>query len=321
VTSAGQAKADTNTASTSTAAEAKLEREFERLASIGAEFPIFADSTPMSVHDALEEVAKAYGGINSIVLSENSKLVKLIQAGKLHAVGYALPRPVLMPGQKAPDEGPIALSLSNSGQMVAKSSDILPPAVNSARDLSMALVSTIIPALISQPKAIIQWCALARAALQIEQEISWNAAEIYMAKTLNERVRRLLPFSEICEQALDSARQTGKRQPQTAAGAQGKKPQTPAGLPPRGSQSVGGQERNARQRVNSDGTPRACLDFNSSRGCSYEKCSFAHICANCKEKGHAQQACTAPRRPRFGSSNSVSSAPPTGTAPAAASQQ
>ena len=78
--------------------DSKLEKELERLTAIGGTFPLFADVTPMTVKEALEEVAKAYGAIESTVPLDSSKLVKLIQSGKLHAVGFALPRPVLLPG-------------------------------------------------------------------------------------------------------------------------------------------------------------------------------------------------------------------------------
>jgi hypothetical protein len=292
-------------------ADARFETLFEQLARVGPVFPIFADYSPLSVRQAFDDAALAYGAIDFVTPADDSKLVKLIQAGKLHAVGYAKPRRVTLPGQHAPGDFSAlsALQANAAGELVVKSNDVAPPSLLDCRDLLITLTSTIIPALIMQPKAVMQWCSLARSVAMIDQKFGWTAADTYLHQTLAERVRLSQPFAPICHSAamLLQAGAPPRHSPPPAQPQRQQKQRQPPGSTAPQSPSMGGP---------------ICRDWNrAAAGCARgAACKFAHVCYSCRGP-HMESACPNPRpRPPLGyqasSASSVASsaaAPPPAT--------
>lgn len=55
--------------------------------------------------------------------------------------------------------------------------------------------------------------------------------------------------------------------------------------------SAGGAKGGGPRNNNSGGSSRACLDYNSEKGCSRNVCKFAHKCSKCGG-AHSKTACT-----------------------------
>lgn len=201
--SSGQSKGDTRPAApTGTANDRLCDAELAR----GGDFPLFVGpqaGAPLSASEALERVRAALNGQGYERPSD--KLVELIRAGKLHHVGWAVPRKF--------DVGPGAAGASQlnfvDGQLVVgtEARKALHPACDNSHQFAVAMFTTIIPALIDRPEALMQWVTLGRTALEIEQQQGWQAASIYMAHLLQERVTTHQPFAHVSQQALASVNQ------------------------------------------------------------------------------------------------------------------
>ncbi len=177
-------------ASHSGAHSSALERELDRLRSCittpqlrftgaGALSPI------TNIAKAIAVVRKAHKAAATEFPSE--ALLELVRTGTLRHVGYAIPRP-LQASFKAGANAVATLEMGEHGARMVSSAGTAPPDVASAQQFFLALVSTILPALIDRPAASLQWMALARTALEIESSHGWPAAARYVEQHLNECV-------------------------------------------------------------------------------------------------------------------------------------
>ena len=66
--------------------------------------------------------------------------------------------------------------------------------ITSSQHFTVALVATILPALIQRPRAMMQWLALARTVISIDLAAGWPSARTYMERVLNERIPQGKPF-------------------------------------------------------------------------------------------------------------------------------
>ena len=173
-----------------------LDKEFARLSDLYGDFPLFLDKSSVSVKQAMVEVRQALGASATQLPSEH--LVKLIQAGKLPNVGYALPRALALA-----DEDTNLLGIVD-GQVTASRGKVAPPPVQSAEAFCLALVSTILPSLVEQPKALVQWLSLARTVLAVAKRpgSSWASAMQYCDQLLQERIPQHEPFSQVSSAVL-----------------------------------------------------------------------------------------------------------------------
>lgn len=173
-----------------------LDKEFQRLIDLYGDFPLFLDKSPVSVKQAQVELRLALGASATQLPSDH--LVKLIQAGKLPSVGYALPRALALA-----DEDTNLLGIVD-GQVTASRGKVAPPPVQSAESFCLALVSTILPSLIEQPKALVQWLSLARTVLAVAKRpgSSWASAMQYCDQLLQERIPQHESFSAVSSAVL-----------------------------------------------------------------------------------------------------------------------
>ena len=86
---------------------------------------------------------------------------------------------------KLKGEGNLSL-LDGKIKMVMSQS---PGQAKSAQEFAKSMFSTIIPALMNHPKALAQWCSLARSVLEVEERHkSWEIAQDYLQRALTFKV-------------------------------------------------------------------------------------------------------------------------------------
>lgn len=192
---------------THTAAEAvrpmsRRDREFERLALAEPPFPLFLDRGTFSVQQAIDTLAKAY--MAPAYESPSPALIKLVQSGKLTSLGFASPRTIDEVEAGRGGES-ITTTIGIAGNSTVRASDtIRAPQLRDSRAFFETLVGVVFPALIEQPAALIDWCALAKTVIELDKERGWEAARAYMQRLLSSRVTQRLPCADYDRSAIDS---------------------------------------------------------------------------------------------------------------------
>lgn len=177
-TPAGQSSADTGVPKEE--GLTKRDKELRRKLIEGDAHPLFV-AEAISVEDAFKEVKRAYGAVT--FAKPTPTLVALIQSGKLDECGYAIPLKVK--GKSKEMDKADALIALNAGDQTAKLLDnVSAPDVKDSDQFFRALTQTIIPALITRPRAIMQWMALATSVLQVKHDRGWAVAAEYLRFTL-----------------------------------------------------------------------------------------------------------------------------------------
>jgi hypothetical protein len=257
-----------------------LEKKFKSLIHSNSHrgFPLFEDVSPVSGQSALDTSAKAFA---ATAFDPPSKLLlDLIRAGLLTQVGYAIP---LAAGRDRSSELVIGgftlsetLGIAPQGKMTATQA----PPVSSLHEFCLAMFSTILPALIDRPAAMMEWIALGRSALAMSgpSPAQWPAAASYIDQLLAERVPQRKGFAEPSDAVIRTVKYM-----HNSFGPGG-------GAPLAG--GAGGGDKPAR--------PRTCNGFNSGRDCSSTPCNFPHQCEICASRDHGKAVC--PRRQGGGGS-------------------
>lgn len=226
---------------------------------------------PLPVVEALQESRKAY--LATATRHPSEALISIIREGKLNAPSFAVPKGLTMTGDEEETQG---IELGDGGSVIARSKGVVPPALRSSDDLSMAIMSTIIPALIDRPRAIMQWCVLGRTALRISEKHGWSAAASYVQQVLNERLPQGLPLADISVECLLAVQHEA---PRAAAAAGG-----------------GAAPQRAEPRNNT------CHDWNKGACTRGATCRWPHECPRiargCPKDGHRGMDC--PLQPAAG---------------------
>jgi hypothetical protein len=235
-----------------------LEREFDKLARDGADFPLFTGPSAGATvpHlDALEEVHKALGATG--MHRPNAQLIELIRSGKFTVVGHAVPKQLPEGGGTLTEEV-AGFTFNANGLAVVQTKAGTAPPIGSLATFCSALFSTILPALSDRPAAMVQWISLGRSALDMEAKHGWPAAVRYITQQLNDCVRRRVPFSVPSQAVLDTVRSSlGAPRAQQAGGSA---PQQPGAAPAPFKQKV-------------------CEAWNFKReGCNNATCTEKHTC-------------------------------------------
>jgi len=268
-----------------------LDASLVRVAAYGVAQPRFvgADAAAALTHQqALALSARAWD--TAKFQSPSDSLVALIRAGKLRDVGFALPRlHQTAHGRDEAESGSLSLS-GNSISFVNKAP--VAPVISSSQQLAMALFSSILPALIDRPAALMGWITLGRTALAMESQWGWPAAAQYMQRQLASCIDAGRPFADSADpHVLFPILATLSHTQPRAAG-------TPA------LHSTG-------PRSGSAGSSKSvCYNWNSDKACRSTDCKFAHQCLGCGSSDHRGMSCPkgpttmAMRRPGGGSSAS-----------------
>jgi len=237
----------------------KLEKHLTRLLDHhGEAHPLFSKGAKAPTpEEALLTSRLALGGSQTEM--PPPLLLKLIQAGKLLDVALARPRPFFRDAGSL--EQAMTISFGAGGPTVNTTKDpTKPQALASVEEFCMALFSTILPALIDRPAAMIEWIALARTTIEMSSLHGWPAAMHYTEALLRERV---------CTTA-----KKGFAEPSTAAIRDVQRGRDHIGG---GMQRVGGgfPSDSSRQRDTCNVFQRnACRK-------SAAECKYAHACAVC----------------------------------------
>ena len=283
--SSGDSTGQSHAAELATARDAgisALDRSYIRLAERGAPCPIFTGpraGAPLSHGEALAESRKAQGASATQAPSEH--LIALIRSGKLTAISHAVPRPL---SGGATDENQ-TFQTTADGSLVLRTKEVdIPQNLGSLQQFCKAMFSTIIPALIDRPAALMQWVALGRSALELHErfDYDWTLAAAYMTQLLNERVPQALPFAEMsqaCLQTVMMARLIRNGGPSRGD----PRPSGPGNQNP--------HNRGEIRKEESAGDPRAynaCRNWNNGY-CGYQGCRNSHVCFICKGAHRAGQ--------------------------------
>jgi hypothetical protein len=144
-----------------------------------------------------------------------------------------------------------------------------------------ALVSTILPALVERPRAMLEWLGLAKSVANLTAHRGWAAALIYLNTQLSDKVANRLPFGAYDDEILQGvhvashapahAHPTSHAQHSGHSHAQPQHPAVPAAAPASHS---------------SDANPDACRNWNFV-SCRATACQRKHECMwlACKSKG------------------------------------
>jgi hypothetical protein len=260
-----------------------LDSEFARLATTSPPFSTFAAGSACTADEALNMSHAALDAAQSQRPSES--LVRLIQSGKLVQLGYALPRPLSCIGIGA--QGPLTVEVEHStGAVMARQAPVpAAPSIDSPQKLAMALVSTILPALVERPRAIAAWCSLARTMFTIgESRVGWEGAMRYATAHLTDAARSDTPMERVDSSIINSlhwaalsAGPGGAQGPSTGSvpAAAGRQNHAPI-MAPRGASN------------NEDST---CRRFNAGHCDFGDACRFSHSCLLCGAQGHGRSSC------------------------------
>lgn len=285
---AGQ-RGQSNNTPTPTAPRIELsarDREFERLANIGDPYERFDNSATTTVNDAFDDMLGAFSSADYEVTS--TSLRALIQSGKLTLVGDAIPRRTEALGATGA-AGSIVLD-ANGFRTVAAAKSV---PVNNLNDFFRALIGSIIPSLIMQPRAVIDWCTMAMTLMELTSQHNWDTASQYLNKTLQRCVDQRKPFgaqvTSILQDILMKKATARPQHPQAAAAAKPlerrSEQQAPAATPRPRSAPVAGQPcGNWNFRICEQGV--ACIARHSCQYAGFPdfKCASA-------EDGHQGKDC------------------------------
>lgn len=236
----------------------KLENHFSQISKqLGEDHPLFAKSLPaLTPEQAFKTVRLALG--NTKVQRPSQHLLALIQSGKLLNVAFALPRPLAAIDGKGELVSGLTIDLNTGKHSATTASDPTKPAqLASAAELCMALLSTILPALIDRPAAMMEWITLGRSALHLSTTEGWPIASKYVDALLVERIstHEKIALAKPSDEVLRDIRaeaNTSRLFPQN------EQSRPPAQQKPQG----------------------VCHNYNRS-GCNRgASCRFEHICAN-----------------------------------------
>lgn len=267
-TALGQSNRDMPTLAHSVSA---VDRRHIELTARGGDFDLFVGEsagTPVSHQVALETARAVLFG--QAYERPSDQLVQLIRAGKLPAVGWAAPKK----NAALTENDTLQLSQLSGGGVgltSAAKGTITPVACASAQQFAAAMFATILPCLIDKPAAMLQWMALGRTALELEEKYSWAVASDYITQLLGERITRHEGFGKVSNEILTNV--------------------TVGVLPRQAKQSAAGSKTVS----GGDASGAKCFDFNAG-SCPRApgSCRFAHRCSNCGQDGHPAKTCTRP---------------------------
>ena len=260
----------------------RLDIEFERMTNEGESFEAFIkDRSPHAdewVKQAIELQREQVDGMGYEYPS--TRLLQLVQSGKLTSVGWALPRRF----GAAIDESGLGISVVGNQLRFGAHQKLPHEKLGGINAFLLAVLGTILPALIGQPHALMQWLALTRNVMHLKELHGWDAAERYLDQVLAENIRKRQPISTVINNAVDSARAVSLVKAAAAAGGHNnnaangnqrankekKRDNTKQQQRPQSEvRSANYSESNKKHR-------NVCRDFNSAAGCHRTECRFAH---------------------------------------------
>lgn len=219
--------------------------------------PDFAADATISATEALAISRSAFGA--TATERPPARLLEVIRSGRLTNPAYAVPRPLDRDKSKDAD----LFGITGAGLLAPVADAKQEPKCASSSQFCSALFSTILPALADRPRALMQWVALGRTALQIESQRGWVAAWAYVRRALSDSLGQDPPqaFAGINQHVLEGVNSEFPLVPANG----GARPQ---------------QQQQQQQRA------KTCNAFNTVPGCTYPNCSYRHSCSTCGSNSH-----------------------------------
>jgi hypothetical protein len=242
----GTATTKLDTAATAVSA---IDKELALLAKEGADYELFhEDPISFSTPKALAIMRSSFLGAD--YREPSKQLVELIQCGKLSKIGLATPRPATDEVDSRTEAmGGATLTIGAAGMSWANK--LKAKQVANLSELIEIIVGVIVPSLIMQPRAIMEWMALLRTASRLGTKYPWEHVMGYVNKTLSHAVAKRIPFGPTDKDALDALRE------HTCS-------------------AVNLQRRAASPPRLED---RPCMWYNKRAGCHKANCPFKHRCS------------------------------------------
>jgi hypothetical protein len=161
-----------------------------------------------------------------------------------------------------------------------------PIPLTTERAWNLALCATIFPALVGQPRALMQWFALMRNMHRLTELFHWEGAVKILTKTLKENIHNQQPIYQVPSQTMDDTRNQMRATAAAAGGAAAAKnvvKKEEKGKQHHGKETSGSQTAKVMP---------FCKQF-AQGNCTFGAgCKFQHICARCGE-AHAMVNCPA----------------------------
>lgn len=243
----------------------------------------FAAGLKLSAAEALAAARDISGA--AMCDPPSAQLVALIQSGFLKKPGFALPLSSSRDTSK--DASATTLEFDDQGRAKSKANDMtVATELKDFNHFCSALFTTILPALIDRPVAMMEWISLAANALfWTGSSDGWPAARAYIHMMLSEQVSSRQSF------AVTTDRVSRAMHESAAAGS---------------FRQAGG----ARLASLGPSKQLSCNPWNTGAPgmhCSRANCEFAHQCALCSSPQHARSNCPKNRggqsAPGFGGSS------------------
>jgi hypothetical protein len=170
------------------------------------------------------------------------------------------------------------LVLTQGGVMGSKDTGAAPP-LQSLSEFIAAFGGTIIPALMKQPTALLEWNALVRTVVTLNDRHSWATANAYLEMLLTERVNTGASFADYDPRMVDSATRIMSRGTLAMTS---------------GASSVAAGHGTYKHQF----MPTVCKDWNL-RGCHRDPCYHPHACpwAHCTSSDKRHTASECPSKP------------------------
>jgi hypothetical protein len=177
------------------------DKELERLAAEGDDWPRFGEAEGISSSEALKQGRLTYRGGHQ-AKSSNS-LLKLIRSGRFTQLSLALPQDAAAAAAAAAAErGGHTLSVDGSGHISARVA-LKDLSLQHMNELMLVFFSAIAPALFDRPRALLDWAGLMRTALALNRCHGWPVARDYVVAALNDCVPQREPFHDFRARLLE----------------------------------------------------------------------------------------------------------------------
>jgi hypothetical protein len=271
----------------------KRDAELDRLSRTLPAYPLFEQPTMCTVDQAFNAIAGAYRACESETTS--AATIAYIQSGRMRFVGDAVP--VLIDVMEIEARTGGATLASIAGIELAVSQPFKHRVLTSLNEYYAALFGTILPSLIENTSALMQWVALTRTLQELAATFSWDVALQYLNRHLPRAITMRGEFGKHDADivlALASARTLAlvtKVRPAAPAAAAAATPAAPRTITQQVAPSPpGGARTKQAPAATRAATPKkACINYNFNDECRTVGCGFAHDCTY-KDSG----ACTTP---------------------------
>jgi hypothetical protein len=177
------------------------DKELERLAAEGDDWPLFDDTKRISSDEALKQGRLTFREGHQAKLSNS--LLKLIRSGRFTQLSLALPQDAAAAAAAAAAErGGHTLSVDGSGHISARVALKVRPLLH-MNALMLVFFTAILPALFDRPRALLDWAGLMRTAVALNRCHGWPVARDYVVAALNDYVPQREPFHDFRARLLE----------------------------------------------------------------------------------------------------------------------